>query len=48
MYFKYFFPIHQVGAKWMAENSILLRFASLDIQIMDPTISENTPRGGSE
>ena len=39
MYFKYFLPIHQVGAKWMAENSIFLRFTSLDIKILDPTIS---------
>ena len=39
MYFKYFLPIHQVGSKWMAENSILLRSMSLDIQILDLTIS---------
>jgi len=32
-------PIHQVGAKWTAENSILLRSTSLDIQILDPTTS---------
>jgi len=38
MYFEYFSPIHQVGAKWTAENSIVLRSTSLDIQILDPTI----------
>ena len=31
----YFKSIHQVGAKWTAENSILLRSTSLDIQIID-------------
>jgi len=31
MYFEYFLLIHQVGAKWTAENNILLRFTSLDI-----------------
>ena len=31
-------PIHQVGAKWRSENSILFRFTSLDIQILHPII----------
>ena len=39
MFFKNFFPIHQVGAKWMAENSILLRSISLGVQILNLTIS---------
>ena len=39
MYFEYFLPIHQVGTKWTTKNSILLRSTSLDMQILDPTIS---------
>ena len=42
MYFEYFLPIHHVGAKWTAENSILFRSMSLDIQILDPIISSRT------
>ena len=34
-----YMPIHQVSAKWMAKNSILLRATSLDMQILDPPIS---------
>jgi len=39
MYFEFFLLIHQVGAKWTAENSILPRSTSVDIQILYPTIS---------
>jgi len=39
MYFYYFLTIHKVGAEWTVENNILLRSMSLDIQILDPTIS---------
>jgi len=39
MYFEYFLHIHQVGIKWTAENNISLRSTSLDIQILDPTIT---------
>jgi len=35
MYFEYFLPIHQVGTKQTAENSILFRSMFLDIQILD-------------
>jgi len=27
--------MHQVGTKWMIESSILLRYMTLDIQILD-------------
>ena len=30
--------MHQVGTKWTAEGSILLRSMTLDIQILDLTI----------
>jgi len=39
MYFEYFLPIHQVGVKWTAENSLWLRSTSLDIQILYLIIS---------
>jgi len=38
MSFEYFFLIHQVCVKWMAENSILLKFMTLNIQILNLAI----------
>ena len=37
--FEYFLPMHQVEKKQTAESGELVRFMSLDIQILDPAIS---------